>query len=394
MKKGILVIILLFSYSIQLGLCETAEVIKNDLTNDQWIDTTSNVIHNLTLGEISLNGSDIIYWNMSTGWNESPSDTARITLSENGERVNYDIRISGEERFHRQDAGEWDDFIIYFEFYVDVLQTYIDNYRGNWFWSCQSNNDWSAQRVGNQEGWGMSVNEYSSTQFYIYPRELTNGINYGNNTGPLLSVDTQYYIKLVRDGVNCALYCYSDSAYSNEVSGFEGGLSLTLHSDWTLNYMMIVQSLDRSGAYDIEGYVDHITYASGGYSAGYIETGDLLTNATSGIAYNLNLNASIPVGNSLNVSISDDGSSWSNSTIFDDVITTEVIGKYLEDLNLTSLYVRVDYDTDGGQTPSLYDIHLTYLTGGSSGVVTDYRYGIAVVLLILGVLLGIGIRYE
>lgn len=370
--KTMLLILVFMSLGIGLTQATPAEVIKNNLTNTDWINQTSNVIHNLTLGEIRLNGTDTDYWNLSSGWGESPSDTARFTTSQGGERLNWDIRISGEERFYQYNEGAWDDFSIYFEFYCDVIQTYVDVYRANFLWSCSTNKDWTDQRVGNDEGFGISFSHINGATFYLYPRELTNGNSYANNTGGVLSVDTQYYINLRRDGVDTIMYVYSDASYSTPVSGWEGGITLTLHSDWGhLDYMMLGQSLDRSGAYDIQGYIDHITYALGGYSDGYIETPDLLANYT-GQAYQLNLNATIPNYQSLNVSISDDGLTWRNSTIFDDPENMTVIGKYLEHLNLTSLYVRIDMITDGSQSPVLYDLHLTYLTdvgnGGENGL--------------------------
>jgi len=143
----------------------------------------------------------------------------------------------------------------------------------------------------------------------------------------------------------------------------------------------------ESGSDDLIDYGIEEELVLGG--DGHFYTTDFL----SGINYTATavlFNSTTPGGDSLTVEFSSDNATWYDH---DGVLGSETIisgfeGYDLRDLGFTTIYMRFNFTSAGDSTPRLYQIRLIHEE--ALALAMGKYYALAIILLILGILIGIG----
>lgn len=234
---------------------------------------------------------------------------------------------------------------------------------------------------------GVRVYYYTSTSEYSvglikFENGAFSGSVYKRGNASAFTV----YLDFIKSGGNHTLKIYGD--YDRTL------LKSTLHQNYsytpTWRYHFWGQSDDDAlGGRSITFKTYDYRHTPGPSLNGYFTTGDLLANTTNKATAIL-FNASIPSGSDIRVSLSDDNSTWvdSQNVAGLDTLDNGLRALNLEKLGYTSLYMNVSFTrANVDQFPILYDYLVIHEAPGGS---IEYRYGIAIVLFILGILIGWG----
>jgi hypothetical protein len=230
----------------------------------------------------------------------------------------------------------------------------------------------------------------SSTMFNLLLIEQSGSSTYiSGATSNTLYTNTVYYVKITKSGTSLTQVVDNDSDFSSPVTSY----SMTLHANHNFKYIMFPTSANMNTPAPSSGYMEYLWFGEteGGYaSEGYMITDDLLQNHTHRGPFSLIYNASIPSANELNVSVSQDGSSWNLTGDHDE---GGCLVSCLEPFNWTSLYVKFGFEGDGSDTPILYDYHLTFYEeciGEDGGLVLEFGDLNWILTVIWLALLGVG----
>jgi hypothetical protein len=370
MKASRLGLILLILSLIPVASAQPAHIIHDDLSDPKWTNSTFNLIYNQPLSQYYLNGTPTEI----TDFNDFTENDPNSKLSHTSPRSTFTLLSRDDPNTHLRLSGTYNDFTYYFELYVDSVESSTSTNRIMIFDTTNNVEDYADNLAGGYEQFGIMLRSSSSTTMYrLCLIETYNSAAYFFNApGNNLDVDTTYYIQITRANQAVTMHVYTDSGYTIEESDYVGGVSGTLQADWSATYLMVPQSVYQSGLIRHTGYVQNMRTSLGGYSEGYLITDDLLVNTTetaSTLIYNFTLN-----GMGFNVSYSQDLSSWTLLTDYTQDLPNNMGVTYFDGLNLTApLYIKYGFETNGEQTPILYDYHFIYYSG--NGAVDGLVFG-------------------
>lgn len=363
---------------------QSSYILHNDLDSAKWINETENVVHNGTLSAYLLMESGIPYADF-TEWTEHD---APGRLSETTTRVTFTGLDRGDDVYlYDTKTGELQTFTHAFRFKVTSLVNSATVIRLEPYTVSQSLADYTTNRLAGVTQFGVQLRSWSSsTQYNLLLMETYSGSLYiSGDTSNRLNVNTLYYVQVKKTGTSLTLKVDNNADFSSPINSY----SLTLHGNWNLPYLMVPQSCGLSGGLTTSGYAEYLDFGTGaGYDPGYLITENLLSNYT-GTPFSLIYNVSTPTATAFNVSVSSDLVSW---TLTGDHTGDGFLVSYLEPYNWTSLYVKFGFETDGVDTPILYDYHLTFYHEGADGggIVLEFGDLNWILTVIWLALLGIG----
>lgn len=214
------------------------------------------------------------------------------------------------------------------------------------------------------------------------------------------SMGVPYYMTVSRTGTTIGFYVFSDEARTTLIDSYWASGDNT-------PYRYIQPGTAWSSATDpadhITGYLEYLwigEVGGTGYGDGYYITEEFL-DGDRGLV--LLYNATLPANTGIEIEFSDDNATWvdHNGVGASDTLVAGYESLGLRDLNTTSLYVRLNMTTtDPGATPRVYQLRIVTTTDiipceeceESAPVAMGKYYAMAIILLILGVLIGIGMR--
>jgi hypothetical protein len=371
----------------------------DDLENhDNW-GFNSSITHNATLDCLELTYSSLIpslqnyseYTEHDTNNRFAVTDNTITVTSLSNKDVRHDV-------IYDYGAGYFTDFTHDVEVRVRDTSGTAGNDR---MWVnvyANATGDIQALVTANNELFGVYFTEFDNSDPddpEIRLVEYENGAVYMDRWDDgTASLNTWYYLRIVKVGDNFTCGIYSTEALRNAGSGYDGDLytlSLILQNDYSTRYLYAVAGMNNGVASTrlISGDIHNLTF----YSGGYLDSGYVFGNQVLG-AGNVSLvdllNATIPSGDSITVQYSSNNVSWSSPfTLVNGHNAIE-----LRDLNYTNPYRLVNM-TDGGadSTPRLLQFRSIYWSttapSGAGGVTTQIRYEyvgipLAIILFMLG----------
>lgn len=388
MKKGItliFLIILAFSPILVLGL--DYQGVYDELNTTAYIDKFSYLIHNGS--QINFNNS---LFDPSAYDRRNASTYTRVDVDTIGGSItaldNVTSYVFGVDR----DEHEY--------LYYDYGAGFFDNFTAR----CKLNVlGQTSNGLAYSLSWANGLGEFIScgdivgirvyyvtatAEYKIHLVKIESGVF--STPGYLTGTSSPFtvYLDFIKSGGDHTLKIYSD--YDRTVLLSTLTNNFTYAPTWRYHFWGQSQDNALSGrsitfkTYDYR----HTPAPSMG---GYFTTGDLLTN-TSHKATAILFNASIPTGSNIRVQVSNNNSTWVDSqNVADlDILDNGLRALNLEKLGYTSLYMNVSFTRElVDQFPIMYDYLVIHeATGGGS---IEYRYGVAIVLFILGVLIGWGL---
>lgn len=370
------------------GQGEGALILHNDLNSTKWTNTTiTTAIHNETLSAYTCNSTgmvkiydDFTTWIESDGVNRLSETETRVTFSNLGRPDIVWLRDSK--------TGELQTFVIEFQIKLTSISSASATIRFNPLTISNWLDSYSGNKIVGRNQFGIQLRSWSSTTGYNLLLFETVGttLYYKGDTSNRLTKNIQYYVRLSKSSTSLTLKVDDDSDFSSPINSY----SLTLHSNYNYNYILMPQSAEMATPYPSYGYMEYLWFGDeeGGYSSGYLFTEDLLQNYTGDQPFSLIHNVSLN-DQTLNVSVSENGSSW--SLVSDYNSDDGYLVSYLEPFNYSSLYVRYGFETDKTDTPILYDYHLTlYHEAVSGGISLEFGDINWILTVIWVALLGIG----
>lgn len=190
-----------------------------------------------------------------------------------------------------------------------------------------------------------------------------------------------YYLSLEKNGTRVSLLIYQNPAYSTLLKN----QTLTLSGNHSYQYIHWGQTHDADLAgRGLNGDTLFLDDGSGGATEGVFYSTDLLNGVSSNCTTFL-YNTTLSANSTISLEFSRDNSTFTalNSPVFNGLGAVS-----LDTLNYSSLYVRGNFTRVTGGVCNLNDFTVIYEEPGPS---IDYRYGIAVVLFILGIIIGWGL---
>lgn len=183
-------------------------------------------------------------------------DNSRITVTPS--RVTFESLTMGEDAWVYSDKGA-DSFNGDFTHLLTVMMTAGNKLDARAYIWCLTNIVDDTRGIDNANGSFLGLMFYRDTTFYtIVLRECHNGTLYGDTY--TISLDTPYYLKIVRDesvGTYGTLYCYiySDSARTTLLHT----LDLLLYAKRDFRYIFAVNTTNVSNAsYTASGYSENL----------------------------------------------------------------------------------------------------------------------------------------
>lgn len=194
------------------------------------------------------------------------------------------------------------------------------------------------------------------------------------------------YCELFKTGSFVGANVYKWANYTGEIFAYNG--THTRSDPFGYRFLYPVNTVDTNlyPGFWIDVWVKNVDLNlthSHYYDTGNLYTVDLSANETAPDPYSFIWEGQTSAQTSIEAFISGDNSTWSE-------ITPENY-KLLSALNYSSVYVWFRLNTTNPSYTPYVDYYHVFIGGAGGGGLT-YWYGIAVVLLILGLLLGIGIR--
>jgi len=381
--------------------------VVDDYLNEDYVQAKNNVIRNATLDCMELeylSGSIPIPENFTDGnWVEWGANIGRLSQTDSRsihtdlEQVHEAVLVIDKD----YDGNYYKDFIHNFTFCITDIGGAVTANRYN---------TWAIGNYTNDQRWfiingkDLLVLAILGTvdNIYIFRIFEWDGSVYNYDTVETFTEDVVYYVGIVKSGLSFICEFYTDALYQN----LKDSISITLHSEYVMRYLHVPQSFDYLTANDrISGYVEDLYIGRGtpdwGYEDGHYYTEEMLAgNRSLALLYN----ASIPGGTGMTMEFSSDNATWvdHNKARGSDRLLTGYESLDLRDLNFTALYTRVNMTTTGGGTPALYQFRLVTIVnytmpegnGGPSPEAENMGkyYAMAIILLILGVLIGLGMR--
>jgi len=363
--------------------------VVDDYLNEDYVQTKNNVIRNDTLGCMELNYTDIpgITDEDFTTYTEVDVEG---TVSKTASRITFTSLDRDDTAYVYKDFGE-----NYFsgDFSMNVTMRDSSAYVTAWVggWALWNEVDDTAGCWG---GTGIQVYMYRAADVGWRLTQWTDG---GATSD--ISLQGGYstkYLTIERHGnrINCEIY--NDEArtilYDN--------LTVTQNA-LAYRYIYGLQSLDSGDGDYMTGYIEKLNLGAHGSQSGYEDGEYYTTEMLDGDrALTLMYNVSIPEYCGATIEFSSDNSTWvdHNNNAGSDTLTVGFESLDLRDLNTASLYMRVNMTTNNWDTPRIYQLRLVTITdvvlgdGEAPALSMGKYYALAIILLILGILLGLGMR--
>ena len=366
--------------------------VVDDYENDDNVASAYNIINNVILDCMELNltvGIDFLDYTEIDGAND-------ITVS--NEKIEWSSM--------RRDA----DAYVYYDYGVDSFDDFQHNFTliisGVWSVTSSSRDLMDVYRIGN--GYGSMTDYPGISNNYLRLLVKENGANedkfelrFHQVTGGVtdfIDISAIYnirmlYITVERIGVNLNCRLYSDLSRTVLLETLTSGVS---GSGLDYRYIQPVTSREQ-----FTDPADHSTgYIEWEFGTGYVDghyyTVEMLAgNRSLALLYN----ASIPGGTGMTMEFSSDNTTWvdHNKAPGSDTLINGFESLDQRDLNFTVLYTRVNMTSTGENTPRIYQFRLVTITDviipeSPALVAMGKYYAMAIILLILGVLIGIGMR--
>jgi len=384
---------LFYGISVYADYNTSSNYCKTEFNSTKWIQSYHNCTLNTTLGLFHLNKSVIPVYEDFTSWIESDIPNK---LSQTVYRSTFLVLNRVDENVYLYDTktGELDDFDYMFTLNISSVDSSTPLWRMIPFSVVESLDDYADNHGANKKQFGLMLCSYSSTtNYYLAVFEGYDRVSYINYSIPQnnLELDVAYYVRVVKNGLLLTLYVYTDSDYSIEHISYSGGLTLNLHGDWDLPYLMIPQSLGYPTSLNTNGYIEYLWWGEtgGGFEEkGVIYTKELLANTTEK-SLMIGINGTAQTDTRIRVYTSSDNSTW---TLQIDNNGLGEIRQYAEILyNYSTLYTRLNLtSTDALLTP--YVDELLYLHTYECVAVSETKpYVFIILFTIIGMLLGYAI---
>lgn len=347
---------------------------RQNFTDTKWVQSMNNLtLNNSRLILENYNASGI-YENF-TAYTEYEETLDYITdINETHFRCKADLRY-GRYMVNDYGAGYFENFTITFGFLINGIGN--TGLNDHFFFILQN------QTLGDWDDFDQDADSYytfrvrddttENKQVIVYCRH--EGVAYHNGWTVDNTLDDDWlYIKIIKTGdtVNTTIYDNSDFTglhWTDEITFPES-------TDYRYLYAVNSQDLNLYPGYYIDVWVKELdigTQAELYYPTGSLYTTDILENVTVN-AESLLYEGVTPTDTSIECYYSDDNSTW---TGLDN-------GAWVNDENLSSVYLWLRLNTTGSGTPYVDYYQVFYESPPGRGV--------AVVLFILGVLIGIGVN--
>lgn len=351
---------------------------RNSFLNKNWYQSNDSIIHNNTAGfymldpDIPINTYENFteYTELDTFNKLTVNDTS-VSFS-NILPTSYDARV-----YMNKSAPALYNFTYYLRIRITDF-TYGTGFNKIALIDCQNEND---DFGDNNLRFGLVVRQFNANAYQIRLNGRESGSNINSDSDPM-EKDRYYYLKFNRSDqvVGCAVYRYSN--FTTIISYME----INLEANHETKYLMVANALGfGSGTGDVSGSVSFLSSpGSMGAVNGSLFFKNLLENTSKkAIWYNTNQTLN---GGVLQVLFSEDNITWPyNYTLIE---TNQAI--FLDPYNLTDLYVKYYFEYGYG-SPTLNNASIFYDAPTGSGSIV-YKYGLGIILLILGLLLGVGVK--
>lgn len=341
--------------------------VVDDYTNEDFVQSKTNVINNETLDCMELNftsgGVGPLYENFTT-YTEVDS-AADITKTD---RV---ITWST----MRRDAASW---VVY-----DFGANYFGDFQCNFTLDIldieagDSSSRFALGLCAFSNDVGTVITLEAGDYLVVYPRQdgstddrfrynlyqATGGVpDFFLEDDSFYNLPNKHYLTFERSGVDIVLRVYSDEVRTVLVDT----LAITGNTkEYRYFHVLTSYGTAADGADHSTGILANVTFEmgeAGGYSDGHYYTVDMLEGDTGLV---LMYNATIPTGTGITVELSEDNSTWvdHNDIPGYDTLTAGFESLDLRDLNVTSLYMRFNMtNTNSSLTPRMYQIRLVTIT--------------------------------
>lgn len=362
---------------------------RNNFTSPKWIAGYNNI--NFTGNSIILDQvTGSVYEDLTTYTEVEESNDYITVYNSTHLRAKSDLQY-GRYLYYDYGPDYLENFTWTFAFkWVTIGNTGLNDH----FYILMSNGtlgDWTDINNNGDDFVHVLINDSPTQQKRYNLRVRDNGAGYG--TGWVVDGrinDDWTYWKIIKDGKDIKILWYDNPDFTNLFASY----NVTTPTSLKFRYLYPINSQDLNlypGFY-LDGWVKNVDL--GTVSTDYVPTGsyyssDLLINETDKEIYSVYLNGTNPSDTGLDIKISDDNATW-----IDIPGASGTYGDVLEEYDLNSCYLWFRLNsTTGDNTPSVEYYQVFYASEGGAGSI-NYRYGIAVLLFILGALIGTGIRRE
>ena len=375
-KYNILVLFVTFIVFFSLSFCYAQYLYKidNNCTDTRWVNNTHHMVLNGTLNAWQLNITESnVYEDFTTftemdAYNElSIINSTEIQFVDWGR--NAPAQPNGIGIYYDYGA---DKFTSTFEIWIDV---YIDDYVDTAS-SARSAiitlADTPYCRAELTDGWLVYIQDGGTNQWEI---RLTERHNSASSTGIAsdwdLAEDTWYYFIFSGDGTSIYGKVYDDSGRTSLI----GSSSLVLNDNAdSFSTLSLLNNYANTGGDDdtdtIIGYLKYldIDISIDTETESYLYTNDLLENTTRK-AFIYGTSQQIFSNNNITVAFSDNNITWLRENILSSIHESNKTLIYLEDLNLSKLYVKYYLHSNGDYAPYITNMTVIYpdaVTGGNN----------------------------
>ena len=374
--------------------------VVDDYTNEDYVQSKTSVINNATLDCMELNTT------AGTGGFLYENFTEYTVVDEDSDFTIIDRQITWSSL--RRDATSWvvyDFGVDYFgDFQINFTLQFTDIEAGDVqardincvIFLSDFPGTFADQLVGGDMLTVMPRQITNLDDKFIYQiKQIENGVNTVTEMDATQYGLVKHYCIFERVGTTITIRVYSDEARTNLIDtvtaeGESGGYRY-------FSGLVGYETVTGDPADHSSGLIANVSFRRGdGYSDGHYYTVEML-DGERGLV--LMYNATIPAGTGMTVELSDDNSTWvdHNDVPGYDTLTAGYEALDLRDLNTTSLFMRYNLTTGGVDTPRIYQVRLVTITdvelGGAPTVLAMGKYyAMAIILLILGVLIGMGMR--
>lgn len=395
MRKTLIFILIGFSFSIVsiYGL-ENYTGYVEPFQNSSRIQTLQNLILNSSINSIGFNqsafGGELIRENLTDGYidceeglgcNVEPNTDGYFRWITDYQMRGFTVPLD-KWGYVYKDYG-----VNYFENIYAQAQIKFNGYQSNGryfpFGFGNETDDWDS--LSDAIGVRMRhINTPNVYQISLLGREGGSTTVTDTYDQPILS-NADYWLNLAKIGTEVYLEIYSDSDRSILVDNLT--ISLSNSDKYRYAYYGLTDDVDLSSRW-LEGRCYNFSFRYSGITEGVFYSKDLL----SGISNNaraLLYESLIDSGNSITIEISEDNSTWIKR--YEETLFNGSGAISLDNLEYSSLYVRCNFSRPTGigycDLLSLNPIWESDSGGGGPGT----NWGIAIILLVLGFIVGLGI---
>ena len=301
-----------------------------------------------------------------------------ITINSSHVEFNGNMRGTSNQYVYKTHESKGS-YVYEWDICIDSVQSSSAFYRETTLMLTNITNDWKYIFDNNGDGiFVITSSLSSSTGFYYYLIDTHAGVNVFNTTTQnALNIDTWYYLRLEKDGLDITLSIYSDEARTSLVESIS--ITIGIGDDYTYDKVFIASNVGFATNYNIHGYTRNLDIGNlgGGALEGIIYTKDLLSLVTDDVTA-LITNTLIEGSSEITVEFSNDNVTWYNQQkiVGDETIITGYDGFNLEKLEYSTLYLRFSFSrpsTDDDVRLDNYKvIYESDIVGGLNGVWKEY----------------------